>query len=48
MSLEKAGIPVTLKQFPGMIHGFLNHSLMVDGSIELRKWLSAQIVAAVI
>jgi len=46
-SLEKAGIPVTLKQFPGMIHGFLNHSAMVDDSNVMRKWLSAQIVGAV-
>ena len=45
-TLDKAGIPVTLKQFPGMIHGFLNHSAMVDGSNEMRQWLSAQIVAA--
>ncbi len=46
-ALDKAGIPVTLKQFPGMIHGFLNHGAMVDGSIEMRQWLSAQIVVAV-
>jgi len=46
-ALEKAGIDVTLKQFPGMIHGFLNHGLMVDGAYELRTWLSAQIVDAV-
>lgn len=46
-ALEKAGIPVTLKQYPGMIHAFFNHGLMVDDSYELRKWLSAQIVEAV-
>jgi len=46
-TLDRAGIPVTLKQFPGMIHGFLNHGAMVDGSIELLKWLSAKIVVAV-
>ncbi|TRZ85963.1 MAG: alpha/beta hydrolase [Streptomycetaceae bacterium] len=46
-ALDAAGIPVTFKQFPGMIHGFLNHGLMVDGTYEMRKWLSAQIVEAV-
>ena len=46
-ALEKAGIPVTLKEYPGMIHGFFGHGFMVDQAYELRKWLSAQIIEAV-
>ena len=47
IALEKAGVPVTLKEYPGMIHGFFGHGFMVDDAYELRKWLSAQIVKAV-
>ena len=47
VALEKAGVPVTLKEYPGMIHGFFGHGFMVEDAYELRKWLSAQIVKAV-
>ena len=46
-ALENAGIPVTFKEYPGMIHGFLLHGALVDGAFELRTWLSSQIVSAV-
>jgi acetyl esterase len=46
-ALEEAGISVTLKEYPGMIHGFFGHGFMVDDAYELRKWLSAQIVKTV-
>ncbi len=46
-ALEKAGIPVTLKEYPGMIHGFFGHGFMVDDAYNLRKWLSEQIVKAI-
>ena len=47
IALEKAGVPVTLKEYPGTIHGFFGHGFMVDDAYNLRKWLSAQIVNAV-
>ncbi len=46
-ALEKAGIPVVLKEYPGMIHGFFGHGFMVEDAYILRKWLSEQIVKAV-
>jgi acetyl esterase len=46
-ALEKAGIPVTLKEYPGMIHGFFGHGFMVEDAYNLRKWLSEQISKAV-
>ena len=46
-SLEKAGVSVTLREFPGMIHGFFGHGFMVDDAYNLRKWLSEQIVKGV-
>jgi len=45
--LQNAGIPVTLKEYPGMIHGFLNHGQFVPDAYEMRRWLGAQIVKAV-
>jgi acetyl esterase len=42
--LASAGVSVTLKEWPGMIHGFFGHGMYVDAAYELRKWLSAQIV----
>ena len=39
-----AGVSETLKEWPGMIHGFFGHGMYVDADYELRKWLSAQIV----
>ena len=42
--LANAGVSVTLKEWPGMIHGFFGHGMVVDSAYELRKWLSAQIV----
>ena len=47
VALKKAGIPVTLKEYPGMIHGFFGHGFMVDDAYNLRRWLSEQIVKAV-
>ena len=47
VALEKAGVPVTLKEYPGTIHGFFGHGFMVDEAYELRGWLSEQIVKAV-
>ncbi|MCX6439503.1 MAG: alpha/beta hydrolase, partial [Actinobacteria bacterium] len=47
VALEKAGVPVTLKEYPGTIHGFFGHGFMVDDAYELRRWLSEQIVKAV-
>jgi acetyl esterase len=46
-ALEKAGVPVALKEYPGMIHGFFGHGFMVDDAYNLRRWLSEQIVKAV-
>jgi acetyl esterase len=46
-ALEKAGVPVTMKEYPGMIHGFFGHGFMVDDAYNLRTWLSEQIVKAV-
>jgi acetyl esterase len=46
-ALEKAGVPVTMKEYPGMIHGFFGHGFMVDDAYSLRTWLSEQIVKAV-
>ena len=42
--LANAGVSVTLKEWPGMIHGFFGHGMYVDAAYELRKWLSGQIV----
>jgi acetyl esterase len=47
VALEKAGIPVIMKEYPGMIHGFFGHGFMIEQAYELRRWLSAQIVKAV-
>ena len=47
VTLENAGVPVVLKEYPGMIHGFFGHGFMVEDAYELRKWLSAQIVKGV-
>jgi len=47
VALEKAGIPVTLKEYPGMIHGFFGHGFMVEDAYNLRRWLSEQIVKGV-
>ena len=46
-ALEKAGVPVTMKEYPVMIHGFFGHGFMVDDAYSLRTWLSEQIVKAV-
>jgi len=42
--LATGGVSVTLKEWPGMIHGFFGYGMYVDAAYELRKWLSAQIV----
>ena len=47
VALEKAGVAVTLKEYPGTIHGFFGHGFMIDEAYELRRWLSEQIVKAV-
>ena len=47
IALEKAGVPVAFREYPGMIHGFFGHGAFVDQAYELRKWLSSQIVNAV-
>jgi acetyl esterase len=47
VALEKAGVPVTLKEYPGTIHGFFGHGFMVDDAYYLRKWLSEQITKTV-
>ena len=47
IALEKAGVPVTLNEYPGMIHGFFGHGFMVDDAYKLRTWLSEQIIKAV-
>jgi hypothetical protein len=44
---QGAGVPVTMKEYPGTIHGFFGHGFMVDDAYELRRWLSEQIVKAV-
>jgi acetyl esterase len=43
--LAQAGISVTLKEWPGMIHGFFGHGKYVDAAYEIRSWISAQIVS---
>jgi len=47
VALEKAGVTVTLKEYPGTIHGFFGHGFMIDEAYELRRRLSEQIVKAV-
>ncbi|CAB4331469.1 MAG: alpha/beta hydrolase fold domain-containing protein [Actinobacteria bacterium] len=47
VALEKAGIPVIMKEYPGMIHGFFGHGFMVEDAYNLRKWLGQQISKAV-
>jgi acetyl esterase len=47
VALEKAGVPVIIKEYPGTIHGFFGHGFMVDDAYNLRKWLSEQLVKAV-
>ena len=47
VALEQAGVRVTLKEYPGTIHGFFGHGFMVDDAYKLRRWLSEQIVKAV-
>jgi acetyl esterase len=41
--LSDDGIQVSLKEYPGMIHGFFGHGSIVADAYELRKWLSAEI-----
>ena len=46
-ALEKAGVPVVLKEYPGMIHGFFGHGFMVDDAYNLRRWLSEELIKVV-
>ncbi|CAB4774059.1 MAG: alpha/beta hydrolase fold domain-containing protein [Actinobacteria bacterium] len=46
-ALEKGGVPVTFKEYPGMIHGFFQYGAMVDDAYALRTWLSQSIQKAV-
>ena len=43
--LANAGISVTIKEWPGMVHGFFGHGRYVDAAYEIRSWISAQIVS---
>jgi acetyl esterase len=41
--IQNDGVQVSLKEYPGMIHGFFGHGSIVDEAYELRKWLSSEI-----
>ena len=41
--MESDGVPVVVKEYLGMIHGFFGHGSIVDQAYELRKWLSSEI-----
>ena len=38
--LRGAGVPVTYKDFPGMIHGFFNYGSVIDEGIIARRFLA--------
>ncbi|GLW66940.1 putative lipase/esterase [Actinomadura rubrobrunea] len=41
--LAEAGVPVRLRRFDGMIHGFLHHNGRVPASKALPEWLAAEL-----
>lgn len=41
--LRAGGVPVTYKDYPGMIHGFFNYGSMIDEGIAARKYLADSI-----
>jgi acetyl esterase len=41
-ALERAGVPVTLRVFDGMVHSFLRWGGVVDAAGEALRWLGAQ------
>jgi acetyl esterase len=41
--LQAAGVPVTYKNYPGMIHGFFNYGSAIDDGISARTYLAESI-----
>ena len=41
--LKSAGVPVTYKNYPGMIHGFFNYGSVIDEAIIARRYLADSI-----
>ncbi len=41
--LRSGGVPVTYKNYPGMIHGFFNYGSAIDEGIEARQYLADSI-----
>ena len=41
--MRSAGVPVTYKDFPGMIHGFFNYGSVIDEGIMARRYLADSI-----
>ena len=41
--LRAGGVPVTYKNYPGMIHGFFNYGSAIDEGIVARKFLAESI-----
>jgi acetyl esterase len=41
--LAEAGVPVSLRRFDGMVHGFMHHNGRVPASRALPDWIAAQL-----
>lgn len=46
-ALDKAGVPVERRQYPGMLHGFFGLDMMWDEAAEAMEWAAERLKSAV-